>query len=86
MSHGQGIGDGWMRLMSFDMAAPMPVVRVRTYSTHYKKLSSQTPTYAAWYKADEKPQLGDTDYLNTDEFAINLDDFRTRFDRTARIR
>lgn len=86
MSRGQGIGDGWMRLMTFDMAAPTPLVRVHTYSTHYKRLGSHTPTYAAWYKAQEKPQLSDAAFLGTDDFTIDLDDFRARFDRTARTR
>jgi hypothetical protein len=30
-----GIGDGWLRFMSFDMSGATPVVHVRTYSTHY---------------------------------------------------
>jgi len=32
-----GIGDGWMRLMEFDVTGEKPAVRVRTYSTHYGK-------------------------------------------------
>lgn len=80
------IGDGWMRLMTFDMAAAVPTVRVRTYSTHYRTLSSQTPTYASWYKAQEHPAMSDAEYGAADEFTIPLDDFRARFDRTARVR
>lgn len=38
-----GIGDGWMRLMTFDFGAGVPVLKVATYSTHYDQLSRQTP-------------------------------------------
>lgn len=85
LQQGEGIGDGWMRLMTFDMAPATPVVRVRTYSTHYQKLSSATPDYAAWYKPDEKPKLSDADFLAGDEFGIDLTDFRARFDKTAKV-
>ena len=39
----EGIGDGWMRLMSFDMSTPTPRVHVHTYSTVYKKESIAAP-------------------------------------------
>lgn len=74
-----GIGDGWMRLMQFDLFGPKPNIRVRTYSTHYKSTADRLPTYAAFYKAAEKPKLDDAGFLAKDEFTIPLDDFRARF-------
>lgn len=85
LQHGEGIGDGWLRLMTFAMGQPVPAVKIRTYSSHYKKLSSETADYAAWYKADEKPHLTDQEFHAGDEFTIDLTDFRARFDKTARI-
>jgi len=79
MQMGEGIGDGWMRLMTFDMSGEAPVVRVRTYSTHYKKLSSETPEYAAWYKHIEQPKMSDADFVAGDEYSIELTDFLARF-------
>jgi hypothetical protein len=76
---GWGIGDGWMRLMTFDMAAKTPVVKVRTYSTHYKKQSSDTPEYAKWYKHHEQPHMSDMQFYAADDFVIQLTDFRKRF-------
>jgi hypothetical protein len=81
-----GIGDGWMRLMEFDMSAAVPIVRVRTYSTHYKRHSLNTPQYAAWYKAQEKPELSDEAFHREDDFQLELTDFRKRFDRHGRGR
>lgn len=81
---GTGIGDGWMRLMTFAMRDAVPTVSVRTYSTHYKLSSGEAPNYVDWYKAQEKPALSDEAYLASDEFKIELTDFRARFDRTAR--
>ena len=70
--------------MEFDMAAETPVLRVRTYSTHYKKLSAETPQYAAWYKAQEQPKMTDAQFHAADDFQIDPTDFRQRFDETAR--
>jgi hypothetical protein len=81
-----GMGDGWMRLMEFDMAAKLPTVHVRTWSTHYKAFSSDWPNYAAWYKAEEKPRLSDEAFNREDDFTLTLTDFRARFDRSARVR
>lgn len=78
-----GIGDGWLRLMTFDMAAPVPTIKVRTYSTHYKSLSVDTADYAAWYKQQEKPQLSDADFHGEDDFSLELTDFRQRFPQKA---
>jgi hypothetical protein len=80
-----GMGDGWMRLMAFDMAAKVPTVHVRTYSTHYKAFSNELPSYAAWYKAAEKPELSDQAFNAEDDFTLTLTDFRARFDRRARV-
>jgi hypothetical protein len=80
---GDGVGDGWMRLMTFDLSAAVPVVRVRTYSTYYGKFSTELPEYAAWYRADEKPHLTDAGFHAQDDFTINLVDFRARFRDTA---
>lgn len=73
------IGDGWLRLMTFDLGARTPTVRVRTYSTRYKKFSRDVAEYAAWYKARESPHLSDADFHAGDDFAIELTDFRERF-------
>ncbi len=75
----EGIGDGWMRLMSFDMSTPTPRVHVHTYSTVYKKESIDTPDYAAWYKSREKPKLTDAEFHAADDFTFELTDFRRRF-------
>lgn len=79
LQQGEGIGDGWLRLMTFDTARAVPTIRVRTYSTHYRKQSSATAEYAAWYKASEKPALSDEQFRAQDEFTIDLTDFRKRF-------
>jgi hypothetical protein len=75
----EGIGDGWMRLMDFDMAGAVPKVHMHTYSTYYKKESRDTPQYAAWYKKDEKPDLTDAAFGAADDFTVDLTDFRARF-------
>ncbi|MDE2436412.1 MAG: metallophosphoesterase [Sphingomonadales bacterium] len=82
----EGIGDGWMRLMTFRMATATPVVRVATYSTHYRKQSRDTAEYAAWYQAHEKPRLTETQFHEQDDFSFDLTDFHSRFDKTARVR
>jgi hypothetical protein len=79
-----GIGDGWMRLMRFDMAGDAPTIHVGTYSTHYDKKSTETPDYAAWYKAQEKPKLTDAEFHAQDDFTITLTDFRARFGSPTR--
>jgi hypothetical protein len=74
------VGDGWLRLLKFRLNAPQPSIEVRTYSTHYEKFSSELPEYAAWYKErDEQAHLADENYLERDEFTIELDDFHDRF-------
>jgi hypothetical protein len=79
LQQGEGIGDGWLRLMTFDMGKDVPTVKVRTYSSHYKKLSREADGYAGWYKAQEKPKMSDAEFLDQDDFTIDLTDFRARF-------
>jgi hypothetical protein len=74
-----GTGDGWMRLMTFDMAGEVPEVRVQTYSTFFNAYSSELPLYAQWYRPREQPTMTDDAFLAADEFTIALEDFRTRF-------
>ena len=71
-----GIGDGWMRLMAFDMTGETPTVRVRAYSTHYRQYASDQPEYAGRYKPNEQPQMSDADFVASDDFVIRLEDFR----------
>src|SRR3546814_16105314 len=40
------IGDGWMRLMQFDLSGPKASVQVKTISTYYKSTASKLPTYS----------------------------------------
>jgi hypothetical protein len=79
----EGLGDGWMRLMTFDMAAPTPRVHVHTYSTVYNKESRDVADYAAWYKRTEKPLLSDDAFSATDDYSFDLNDFRMRFRQTS---
>jgi hypothetical protein len=81
-----GIGDGWLRLLTFDMAAPVPTIDIRTYSTHYRKLSGEVADYAKWYRPSEQPGMTDEQFLAAEEFRIELTDFRVRFDRSAEVR
>ncbi|MBB4611694.1 MULTISPECIES: serine/threonine protein phosphatase [Sphingomonas] len=79
-----GIGDGWLRLMRFEMEAATPKVRVETYSTHYRKRSRETAQYAAWYRDHEQPGKTDEAFHDSDDFAFDLTDFKARFAKTAR--
>lgn len=74
-----GIGDGWMRLMEFDFTGKDPVIKVRTYSTHYKKLSGEVKQYAKWYRDHEDPGMKDKDFYREDDFTIALTDWTKRF-------
>jgi hypothetical protein len=74
-----GLGDGWYRLMEFDMGGPTPRIRVRTWSSHYLTLSADAENYADWYKRYEHPDLSDEQFLATDDFELDLVDFRQRF-------
>jgi hypothetical protein len=61
------------------MGLEMPIIRVRTYSTHYRKQSRDTAEYATWYKAHEKPKMSDEQFHGQDDFIVELTDFRERF-------
>lgn len=76
-----GIGDGWLRLMDFDLTPGRERIRVRTYSTYYKAEARNLPGYALWYKAAEHPEMTDAAFLDQDDFTINLKDFDRRFPR-----
>ena len=80
------IGDGWLRLMRFDMKPKTPVVHVRTYSTYYQTYSRDLPEYAQWYKPIEQPKFSDDAFRAADDFDIDLTDFRARFDRTGKAK
>lgn len=74
------LGDGWMRLLEFNLDAAAPQVRVRTYSPLYGKHASEIPEYAQWYKAGEgQGDATDAEFLARDEFVIPLVDFHQRF-------
>lgn len=75
----RGLGDGWYRLMRFDMSTEVPTITVQTFSSHYRKFSSELDTYAQWYRPYEQPAYTDTQFLAADEFVLKLDDFRQRF-------
>jgi hypothetical protein len=74
-----GIGDGWLRMMTFDLAAATPTIAVRTYSTHYKTGSRSLETYGPWYREHEQPDMTDAEFHDADDFEIELSDFRARF-------
>lgn len=73
------IGDGWFRLMEFDLSAEAPKVAVKTFSPHYGSFSSDQPNYSAWYKAHEHPELSDQAFLQTDDYVLELTGFHSRF-------
>nr|WP_254302524.1 serine/threonine protein phosphatase [Sphingobium chlorophenolicum] len=79
------VGDGWMRLMKFDLSGPKPHIQVQTISTYFKSTASKLPTYAVFYKAAEKPKASDADFIAADEFTLDLDDFTSRF-ASARVK
>src|SRR3546814_5086443 len=61
------IGDGWMRLMKFDLSGEQASVRVSTISTYYKTTASKLPTYSAFYKEKEKPTATDEEFVASAE-------------------
>jgi hypothetical protein len=74
-----GIGDGWFRLLEFDLGGDRPKLSVRTYSTSYLVGSRELETYAAWYREHEQPEMTDAEFNAADDFEIELTDFRARF-------
>jgi len=75
----QGIGDGWLRELTFRLGDANPELDVRTYSTYYDTYSSDLETYADWYKQREQPEMTDEQFEAADEYAISLRDWRARF-------
>lgn len=74
-----GVGDGWMRLMTFRMGGAEPVVHVHTYSSFYKKESAEVAEYAKWYRPHEQPKMADDQFRAADDFDLTLTGFRERF-------
>ena len=74
-----GVGDGWFRLMDFNLASEQPYVEVKTYSSHYQAYASELKDYARWYQPQEQPQLSEAAYRARDTFRLALPDFRQRF-------
>ena len=74
-----GIGDGWIRMLRFETGGVAPRIDVRTYSTHYRELSSELEHYVDWYRSHEQPKMTDAEFLDAEEFTIPLVDFRERF-------
>jgi hypothetical protein len=72
-----GLGDGWYRLMHFDLAAE--TVTVETWSSHYRSLSGDMPHYADWYRDREQPDMSDKEFYAADAFTLDLRGFRKRF-------
>lgn len=73
------LGDGWFRLMKFDFASDVPTITVKTYSSYYERFSSDEKNYTDWYKQLEHPELSDADFLDTDDYVLQLTDFHSRF-------
>jgi hypothetical protein len=78
-----GLGDGWLRFLTFDMATDVPTVKVSTYSTYYKQLSGKMDTYAAWYRKHEQPTMSDEEFYAADDYTLQLENFRQRFGKPA---
>jgi hypothetical protein len=74
-----GIGDGWLRLMTFDFSTRPATIAVKTYSSHYGQYSSDMDRYALWYKQNEQPAMSDVEFHLADDFVISLDGFASRF-------
>lgn len=75
----EGIGDGWMRLMEFDLSGDAVVVRVKTWSSHYRVQSTDLESYARWYRHLEQPAMSDADFVEADDYSITLKQFRQRY-------
>jgi hypothetical protein len=74
-----GLGDGWYRLMTFDMSQEPQIISVGTWSSHYKTFSDDLYSYADWYKKSEHPLLTDPEFHAMDDFEIELKGFQQRF-------
>lgn len=74
-----GIGDGWLRLMTFDFSAKIPLINIDTYSSHYHSDSNGLEYYAQWYRDLEQPNMTANEFLEADSYTLKLDDFIERF-------
>ena len=74
-----GLGDGWLRLMRFNLATRPATITVKTFSSHYNQYSSDLEQYADWYKAREQPDMSDAEFYRADDFVIRLEGFSERF-------
>jgi len=83
--HPSGLGDGWMRMMTFSFDGNEPAVHVRTFSTYYKMFSTEVKAYASWYKKDdEQSLLSDDEFVKRDDFIFVLKDYYKRFHATEK--
>lgn len=73
------LGDGWYRLMEFHLGEESPYVNIKTWSSHYRQYSGELINYANWYKDELYAHLTDAEFLQTEEFRLQLDDFIERF-------
>ncbi len=78
-NNSEGIGDGWFRLMDFDFSGDVPFIRVSTYSTHYRTPSRELEKYAKWYRKYEQPDMSSEEFVEADNFTLELVDFYKRF-------
>jgi len=85
-SRPRGLGDGWYRLMRFELGGAAPMVTVQTWSSYYRRFSGEQPNYASWYRDYEQPKMSDAEFLAADEFTLELTDFRARFGPGAKSR
>ncbi|EQB10779.1 Ser/Thr protein phosphatase [Sphingobium lactosutens DS20] len=75
------LGDGWLRLMTFDFSTSNPTVSVQTYSTYFHTSSDRMTNYPTLYKQHEKPSESDGAFRTEENFTLNLADFNERFSK-----
>lgn len=80
-----GIGDGWLRLMRFDLGTEPATITVKTYSSYYAKYSSEVGEYANWYKSREQPDMSDDEFYAADDYVIVLHGFKQRFSSASSV-
>jgi hypothetical protein len=76
-----GIGDGWLRMMRFDFSGDTPLLKISTYSSHYQIESKALKEYATWYREYEQPNMSDKQFIEADNFTLELSDFTRRFSK-----
>ena len=74
-----GLGDGWYRLLRFDLRGRTPTVKVETWSSHYRQYSRDMPEYADRYRDYEQPGVSDQRFHAMDDFTLELEGFHQRF-------